>query len=291
MEEVDQYFIELKKRNLILQVSLIVFASFFCGPIHFAIVSGYSISAVGDIPCNDPGEKILDQISNEDIDLHIWLGDYGYEDPEESVRCFIDLLVKNNLDLKPDTSILTLGNHEVNYERTWIPFSGHGKSYFSKNITNELRLINIDSNTILFDSDQKKWLQSELQEAMDSDTFTLVTLHANIVGKGSVDSRGIKKFEFLHPLFEKYGVDLVLSGHNHAYYRVFNYDNVNYITVGTGGASKNKLNCCFNSTDQDPRIEEYGYLILNLEENGVNGRFLSEGKTLDRFAIRMDSND
>lgn len=281
--ELKNYFAKLKALIL---VSFVLF--FLNGMVIFPNVSGYKISAVGDIPCNDIGEKIISQISNESTDMHIWLGDYGYKKLDhESVNCFIDLLVKNNLDLKNETSVLVIGNHEQNNTQTWLGLSGHDKSYYVKNVTNGIRLINIDSTTILSDSDQKKWLESELQKAMDSDIFTLVTLHTNLVGVGSVDSRGIKKYEFLHPLFEKYGVDLVLSGHNHAYYRVFSHESVDYVTIGTGGASKSKLNCCFNSTDQNPRFESDGYLILNIEGNGINGQFMSEGKILDEFAKRI----
>lgn len=277
------------KCNIIFFISVLLILYLSCGIDHSSVISGYKISAVGDIPCNDRGERVINQISNESTDMQIWLGDYGYKKlDQESVKCFIDLLTRNNFDLINERSILVIGNHEENSTQTWLNLSGHDKSYYVKNITNGIRLINIDSTTILSDSDQKKWLETELQKAMDSEIFTLITLHTNIVGIGSVDSRGVKKYEFLHPLFEKYGVDLVLSGHNHAYYRVFDHRTVDYVIVGSGGASKNKLHCCANSTDQNPRIQnDDGYLILNIEGNEINGQFISEGKILDEFAKRI----
>jgi hypothetical protein len=118
-----------------------------------------------------------------------------------------------------------------------------------------------------------------------------------------------------HPLFEQYGVDLVLQAHNHNYQRTYpikfnNTDprhpietNINtttyadldgeqiFVTVGTGGVS------LFPFTDKRKTEQEYyvtrylGYGILNVDmsNNGrtLTGKFYANnnGTIIDQFTI------
>jgi hypothetical protein len=116
--------------------------------------------------------------------------------------------------------------------------------------------------------------------------------------------------EAYHPLFDKYGVDLVLQAHNHNYQRSYpltfnsgkstnptptssektNYNNPAgeiYMVVGTGGRSLYNLNgqAPFN-VDQ---FQGYGFLNLELSDDGktLSGKFYSakDGSIKDQFSI------
>jgi len=113
-----------------------------------------------------------------------------------------------------------------------------------------------------------------------------------------------------HPLFDMYGVDLVLQAHNHNYQRSFpirynatnssipvvvdhnpnSYLNPNgtiFMTVGTAGAEQ------YNFTAQAPFIasqfERFGFLDIKIADNGTKmiGTFYNDrdGNEKDRFTI------
>lgn len=94
-----------------------------------------------------------------------------------------------------------------------------------------------------------------------------------------------------HPLFDKYGVDLVLQGHNHNYQRTYpltynstdpsspvitdrhtrDYKNEKgaiFLTLGTGGKELYKF------TGQKPfvieQFERHGFLNVDVTDNGQN---------------------
>jgi len=113
-----------------------------------------------------------------------------------------------------------------------------------------------------------------------------------------------------HPLFDKYGVDLVLQGHNHNYQRTYplTYNNTDpsspvitdrhtrdyknekgaiFLTVGTGGKD------LYNFTGQKPfvieQFERRGFVNVDVTDNGQNltATFLEnrEMKDKDHFSI------
>ncbi len=91
---------------------------------------------------------------------------------------------------------------------------------------------------------------------------------------------------------KKYGVDLVLSGHNHNYQRFAPIDNVTYIVNGLGGASQYDL----DNADEYNNIHKYenkfndayGFLDLNFTKDKIIGKFISNGdrnEIKDSFSI------
>ena len=109
----------------------------------------------------------------------------------------------------------------------------------------------------------------------------------------------------LQPIFDLYDVDLVISGHVHAYERskplIFNNtitDNSTfsyidpegqiYITVGTGGRS---LYSEWRNVSEWSIIQysdDYGFLNINLENNGkkISADFITnKGNVMDSFQI------
>src|SRR5439155_26882267 len=117
-----------------------------------------------------------------------------------------------------------------------------------------------------------------------------------------------------HPLFDQYGVDLVLYGHNHNYQRTYplkhnasnpaspiieNTEKTNYkdpagevyVTAGTGGESHYPLG------NQAPFVEtqddnSYGFINIDIINNGktMKGTFYTNGNiALDTFMIDKSS--
>lgn len=105
-----------------------------------------------------------------------------------------------------------------------------------------VRMITLNTNAGIYEnSEQTKWLMRELSSSEFNDaTFKIVLLHvppfvdyweveAWTKKKESVPSENIQKYWV--PLFEKYTVSLVISGHSHVYQRG-RKNNVNYVICG-----------------------------------------------------------
>src|SRR5206468_3271253 len=114
--------------------------------------------------------------------------------------------------------------------------------------------------------------------------------------------------EIFHPLFDKYGVDLVLQGHVHNYQRSFPlkfnqetsskplvttsakivYENPNgviFAIVGTGGVNIHALSgqAPFMASQQDSK---FGILDMHISDNKLDAKFVTnDGATLDHFSI------
>ncbi len=83
---------------------------------------------------------------------------------------------------------------------------------------NNIQIFCLDSNReFFFLWKQKKWLENELK---NSDAkWKIVVIHHPIFSAKS-KSRHKAQRNFFNPLFEEYGVDLVLQGHEHTYARM-----------------------------------------------------------------------
>ena len=122
-----------------------------------------------------------------------------------------------------------------------IPGNGH---YYSFDYGNA-HFIGLDTkHGEFYDYDtQVKWLEEDLIQVADEVDWVIVFLHHN--GKSCTYKSGYESVISLYPLFEKYGVDLVLNGHAHTYERLNPMNGAGEvlktgkgftsITVGSGG--------------------------------------------------------
>src|SRR4030042_2201828 len=79
-------------------------------------------------------------------------------------------------------------------------------------------------------STEYQWLENDLKNT--TKPWKIVFFHVSIyISQSSAESRQVRSY--LHPLFKKYKVQLVLSGHNHFYERVV-ADGITYIAAGGG---------------------------------------------------------
>ena len=137
-------------------------------------------------------------------------------------------------------SIATPGNHEYSgpvlspYFRPQFAFpdngpQGEGPLYDALAGTvyyidyQDVRFISLNSNSVAAAADtaqwwdiQAQWLESVLAE--NPNKWTVVTFH-HPVFSNSPDRNNPGLRDAWRPLFEKYGVDLVLQGHDHSYAR------------------------------------------------------------------------
>jgi hypothetical protein len=89
------------------------------------------------------------------------------------------------------------------------------------------------------------------------------------------------------PLFERYGVDLVLAGHDHNYQRFKEHRGVRYVVHGGGGAPLYSLRAC--PASYPPRRaarSAHGFLYLVASTDAIRGYAVSPaGAVLDTFRV------
>ena len=176
----------------------------------------------------------------------------------------------------------TLGNHDVQFNRGRYEFGllNMPGPYYVRRV-NDVELIVLDSNAIT--SAQTRWLQLTL--ARRSGLRRIVVFHhPPFTCGGHLGSTTVRRAWV--PLFERYGVRVVLSGHDHNYQR-FARNGVTYVVHGGGGAGLYKLRAC--PRGYPPRLAArvgYGFLYLMVEPNGVAVEVLDlAGKSIDRFRV------
>jgi 3',5'-cyclic AMP phosphodiesterase CpdA len=127
------------------------------------------------------------------------------------------------------------GNHDIGSSLYFDTFTLPGNERWYSVERYGVHFILLDSNSrITPGSDQYRWLEAELQRFGKKDKFVAVVLHHSPFSTGIYpDEKGLQKK--IVPLFEKYAVDIVFSGHDHIYERQRVRD-VTYVVTGGGGA-------------------------------------------------------
>lgn len=160
----------------------------------------------------------------------ILLGDnlYGSERPQDYVAKF-ERPYRALLDAKVEFHA-ALGNHDDQNQRFYKLFNLGGERYrtFKKG---NARFFVLDTNYL--DPEQLKWLEKELQ-ASGSDwkiPYFHHPLYTTATRGPTLEARAA-----LEPLFEKHGVDVVFTGHEHVYERIHPQKGIYYFVAG--GAAK-----------------------------------------------------
>jgi predicted phosphodiesterase len=160
----------------------------------------------------------------------IMLGDnlYGSERPQDFEKKFMRpyrALLEGDVEFHA-----ALGNHDDPNQRYFKPFNLGGNRYrtFKKG---NVRFFVIDSNYL--DPAQMQWLEKELSQS--GSDWKIAYFHHPLY---TTARRGpeVELRAMLEPLFVKYGVDVVFTGHEHIYERLNPQKGIYHFTVG--GAAK-----------------------------------------------------
>ena len=107
-----------------------------------------------------------------------------------------------------------------------------GKLYYSyKAPKQDVRFIALETTYLV--PEQIKWLEEELKSAREE--WKIVYFHHPLYSSGGTHGSDLKLRETLEPLFVKYGVSVVFSGHDHIYERMRPQNGIQYFVTGSGG--------------------------------------------------------
>jgi acid phosphatase type 7 len=129
-----------------------------------------------------------------------------------------------------------IGNHEKNSNEYHTIFNlPNNDDWYSENISG-IDFIVLNSNkNIKTGSEQYNWLEQQLSTIQKTNNYTIVLFHHPPFSSGTHRKDPKKARKYLVPLFEKYGVEAVFSGHVHMYERLL-VNGVYYFVTGGGGA-------------------------------------------------------
>jgi len=166
------------------------------------------------------------------FDIVLTAGDniYGTERPQ-------DFKNKFEIPYKPllDGGVkfyASLGNHDAQEQRFYKPFNMDGKLYYSlKAPHQDVRFFMLNSSYM--DPDQVKWLEHELQTS--TERWKIAVFHHPLYSSARTHGSSLSLRATLEPLFVKYGVSVVLTGHDHTYERIKPQQGITHFVLGSAG--------------------------------------------------------
>lgn len=245
------------------------------------------ILAVGDFGVGGPAERATGEAMRRfdaqyPADLMVTLGDNDYtKSPGQFRQNFRDAF--GWLGGAGVAVAGVLGNHDYEVDRgTYeLPTLGMPARYYARRV-GDAELFMLDSNEV--DSAQTLWLEGRLKRS-DAPWKIAVLHHPPFVcGQHEGNVAVLARWA---PLFRRYGVDLVLSGHEHSYQRFLPHRGVVYVVSGGGGAGLYELQDC---PDDHPTraaarmVHEFLSIVVDPDRLRVSAFDLA-GHRIDRFRL------
>jgi len=132
-----------------------------------------------------------------------------------------------------------LGNHDIRTDNgdpqvRYPGFNMNGRRYYTFR-RDRVQFFALDTNSNADWQNQLTWLEKELSSS--NAPWKVVFGHHPIYSSGVYGSNQafIKTFT---PLFQKYGVQLYINGHEHSYERTRAIDGTTYLTCGAGAGNR-----------------------------------------------------
>jgi 3',5'-cyclic AMP phosphodiesterase CpdA len=198
-----------------------------------------NLAVVGDIGDSGPrlratASAIADLDRRLPLDGVLVLGDNVY--PAGDPAGLRDTLFDPFAPVLDHTELLAvLGNHDVKegHAEAQVEALGMSGRWWARDLGDTL-IVGLDSN-LVDDPDQRAFLEATLAGA--TERWRIVMLHHPPYSAGYQGSNEDVRRAF-GPLFERYGVQLVLSGHDHDYQRSKVLAGVTYVVSGAAAGTR-----------------------------------------------------
>jgi len=297
-------------------------------------IPNFNIAAVGDWGCNSDTDKTVNSIRTQQSEqqpaLILGLGDYSYK---SSADCWLDAIqpIYDSNNQNANNMQISIGNHEDSSSEDLNAYINAFKltkqfgQVYSFNFNNVHFLSMATEISYSTGSSQNAFVKQDLAAASQNQNidWIIVYFHKPMYSSPSSCSScsGESSLrDIYHPLFDQYGVDLVLEGHTHDYQRSFpikfnpnsksnpsitDTNKNNYIfpanptsthgqihlIVGTAGVNFHSLKTPLKPYFVYGQSKEFGFLNIDIQNNGQTlvGKFLSNERSpstpLDQFTI------
>lgn len=271
-------------------------------------IDDYNFVAAGDWGCTSNTDNTVNNMISKSPERVLGLGDYSYS---STGTCWFN-------KISPIDSItkITIGNHEDDSSEGFSGYMSHfglSQTYYSFNYQNTHFLVmDTDRNAYSSGSSQYNFVVSDLQSASQNPSidWIIVYLHKFMYTSPSEESAFTSLRSTYHPIFQQYGVDMVLQGHQHNYQRTFpiKYNTNNpsdptktstnlndysdtegqiFAIVGTGGQNFDPLSGKANFVVSQQN-NKFGILEVKITDDGsrLEGNYYTnDGSLFDQFSI------
>ena len=197
------------------------------GSVRFAVIGD---NGTGGSPEYEIAQEMEAYRKTVGFDFVAMMGDniYGGHKPKDFERKFEE-------PYKPllDSGVkfyACLGNHDDSNEVLYKPFNMNGQHYYSFK-KGDVQFFVLDSNYM--DSAQLDWIEQQLSGS--NAKWKVAYFHHPLYSDGRFHGPDLDLRKQLMPIFEKYGLNVVLSGHEHVYERFKPEEGIYFFLVGNSG--------------------------------------------------------
>ena len=174
-----------------------------------------------------------------------------------------------------------LGNHDDPSERFYKPFNMNGERYYTFKPAAGVRFFALDSNYM--DDRQLKWLNDQL--AGSGSDWKICFFHHPPYSSGETHGSDETLRTQLEPVFVKYGVNVVLTGHEHFYERIKPQKGIAYFITGSS-AKLREGNITQTTLTAKGFDTGYTFMIVEIAGNDFYYQTITDtGKTVDSGSV------
>ncbi len=242
-------------------------------------------AVIGDSGTGDSNQYRLAKVFSDTherfpYEFVLMMGDnmYGSESARDFQRKF-EIPYKPVLD-KSVKFYASLGNHDSTNQRMYKLFNMNGERFYTFRPKAGVRFFALDSNYM--DRTQLQWLEKEL--AASGSDWKIVYFHHPIYSSGGRHGSDMALRDQIEPLFLKYGVDVVLAGHEHFYERLKPQKGIHYFI--SGGAGKLRRGDVGKEFTEKAFDQGYHFMIFEIDSDQMHFQTISDQqKTVDSGII------
>jgi predicted phosphodiesterase len=251
------------------------------GSLKFAAIGD---NGTGDTPQYDVARQMVTAHATFAFDLVIMLGDnmYGGQSPQDFVQKFE----------KPYAELLaagvkfqaSLGNHDRPENVSYKFYNMGGQRYYTY-ARNNVRFFVIDSTQV--DPKQLEWLEGALRDAKED--WKIPYFHHPLYSDAARHGSSVDLRVLLEPLFTKYGVNVVFSGHDHVYERIKPQKGIYYFVSGSAGQLR-KGNMRPDDETAAYFDQDQSFMLVEVAGDDMFFQVISRtGKTVDSGVIHRQA--
>ena len=259
------------------------------GSIRFAVIGDTGTASTAQY---DIGKQMVAYRSKFPFDFVIMVGDnlYGGSASADDFKTKFEGPYAQLLGGKVKF-YAALGNHDNPSERNYKDWNMDGQRYYTwraspgglaKIGSPGVRFFALDSNYM--DKPQLDWVEAELKKS--SSEWKIAFFHHPLYSSGRTHGSSLDLRQQLEPLFMKYGVTLVFSGHDHFYERIKVQNGIYYWVCGAGGSLR-KGDIDRGTGLSDVGFDsDYSFMMVEIDGNDMYFQAVSRtGQTIDSGVV------
>ena len=250
------------------------------GSVKFAVIGDTGTGGSDQIAV---GKELATWRARYPFEFVVMMGDnlYGGEKPKDFDKKF-------TIPYKPllDGGVkfyAALGNHDdAALQRNYKPFNMNGERFYSFKPQNGVRFFALDSNCV--DKAQLDWLDKQLVGS--GSEWKIMFFHHPLYSSGETHGSAELQRGLLEPVFLKYGVNVVLTGHEHFYERIKPQKGIAYFILGSS-AKLRKGDLVKSDLTAYGNDREYAFMLMEIAGDELFFQTINEqGKTIDAGSIK-----